>query len=210
MKQCYPPLLVVGLLCVAGCRQDMAAQPRYNPMQASTFFDDDRSVRPLEPGTVPREQSRTDTELYEGQHTLTWWGAEFYVESTEFPLPVTEELLHRGQERFNIMCSMCHDRVGTGLGKVVQRGYLRPPSYHSERLRKMPVGHIFQVITRGQGGMPAFSDQITPRDRWAIVAYVRALQLSQHFPRKELTDDELEQWQKSAADASEPKKEAHQ
>jgi mono/diheme cytochrome c family protein len=102
---------------------------------------------------------------------------------------------------------MCHDRVGTGNGKVVQRGYLKPPSYHSERLRAMRVGHIFQVITRGQGGMPAFYDQITPRDRWAIVAYVRALQLSQNFPRKDLTEADRAQWRKDESAAGTAKKE---
>ena len=193
----YALLLAVGSLCLAGCRQDMAAQPRYNPLAASSEFDDHRSARPLEPGTVPRGQMRINIDLYEGQRVYKAWGMEFADEATELPLPVTSELLARGQERFNIMCTMCHDRVGTGNGKVVQRGFLKPPSYHSERLRAMPVGHIYQVITRGQGGMPAFNDQITPRDRWAIVAYVRALQLSQHFPRTDLTPEELAQWQES-------------
>ncbi len=197
MKKCYPPLLVVGLLCVAGCRQDMAAQPRYNPLQKSTFWDDNRSARPLEPGTVPRGQMRLDPDFFDGQRTYELWGMEIHSELTEIPLPVNEELLQRGQERFNIMCAPCHDRVGTGNGKVVQRGYLKPPSYHSERVRAMPVGHIFQVITRGQGGMPAFSDQITPRDRWAIVSYVRALQLSQHFTPT-LDAEERAQWEKFA------------
>jgi mono/diheme cytochrome c family protein len=196
MKKCYPPLLVVGLLCLSGCRQDMAAQPRYNPLQASPVWDDNRSARPLEPGTVPRGQMRLDNDFYEGQRVFHLWGRDFIQELKEIPIPVTMELLERGQDRFNIMCTMCHDRVGTGNGKVVQRGFLKPPSYHSERLRAMPDGHIFQVITRGQGGMPAFSDQITPRDRWAIVSYVRALQLSQHFTPT-LTEAEHKQWEEA-------------
>jgi hypothetical protein len=206
MKPYLPPLIVVGIVCVAGCRQDMAAQPRYNPLSSSTFFDEeglgDRSARPLEPGTVPRGQARLDPIFFEGQRVYHLWGLEFTSEVTTIPLPVNMELLQLGQERFNVMCSACHDRVGTGNGKVVQRGYLRPPSYHSDRVRAFPVGHIFQVITRGQGGMPALSDQVTPRDRWAIVAYIQALQLSQHFD-KPLTKEERDEWLKYA-DAHKP------
>ena len=155
---------------------------------------------------------RLDTDFYDGQRVSHVLGFDIPNEATEFPLPVTEELLDvRGQEPLQYhACAACHDRVGTGNGKVVQRGYLKPPSYHSERLRGMKVGHIYQVITRGQGGMPAFYDQITPRDRWAIVSYVRALQLSQNFPSSELTPDEKAKWEKEAPAAAEtPKKESH-
>lgn len=159
-------------ILVAGCQQKMAAQPRYKPLAESSFFDDERSARPLVPGTVARGHLEADEQFYTGKsHGKP-------VET--FPFPVTREVLARGRERFNIFCSPCHDRVGTGQGMVVKRGYRPPQSLHIDRLRRAPVGHFFDVITHGFGAMPDYAEQVPARDRWAIIAYIRALQLSQN------------------------------
>jgi hypothetical protein len=150
----------------------MQDQPKFIPLRPSSFFTDGRSERPLVEGTVARGHLDADTAFYTGKVGDKFVGT--------FPLPVTRELLERGQQRYNIYCSPCHDRLGTGLGMVVRRGFRRPPSYHIDRLRQAPVGYIFDVITNGFGAMPDYAAQIEPRDRWAIVAYERALQLSQH------------------------------
>jgi mono/diheme cytochrome c family protein len=167
-------LFTVCLLgvCVAGCRQDMHDQPKYIPLRESTFFGDARSARPLVAGTVARGQLHEDALLYTGKVN----GAD----ATMFPIPIDERTLRRGQERFDIFCSPCHARTGEGDGMVVQRGYRRPPSYHDERLRNAPVGHFFDVMTNGFGAMPDYAAQIKAEDRWAIAAYIRALQLSAH------------------------------
>jgi mono/diheme cytochrome c family protein len=104
----------------------------------------------------------------------------------EFPEPITEQTIQHGLQRYMIYCVECHDPAGTGHGKIVERGYTQPPSYHIARLRNAPVGHFFRVITLGYGSMPSYAAQIPPRDRWAIVAYIRALQLSRHFPEDQL------------------------
>ena len=142
------------------------------PLRQSTFFADERSARPLVAGTVARGQLREDTLLYTGKVD----GAD----ATVFPFPIDERALRRGQERFDIFCAPCHARTGEGDGMVVRRGYRRPPSYHDDRLRSAPVGHFFDVITNGFGAMPDYAAQITAEDRWAIAAYIRALQLSAH------------------------------
>lgn len=179
---------LVSLVCLFGCyRQDMARQPKYRwPDEPSAFFADGRIDRPVEPGTVARGQLDEDDVRITG---LTGPGRPDAPDyATEFPYPVDEAMLQRGRERFNIYCGVCHGRTGYGDGKVVQRGYLKPPSYHEPRLRQMPVGRIFQVITRGYGGMPDYGDQIPVDDRWAIVAYVRVLQYSQNVPAGDLSD----------------------
>ena len=153
-----------------GCRQDMHDQPKYIPMRESTFFGDARSARPAVPGTVARGQLRDDAVLYTGKRN----GADTDV----FPFPITDRVMKRGQERFNVFCSPCHGRTGAGDGMVVQRGYRRPPTYHQDRLREAPVGHFFDVMTNGFGAMPDHAVQIKAEDRWAIAAYIRALQLS--------------------------------
>lgn len=151
----------------------MTNQPRYEPLEASTFFEDGRSARHLVPGTVARGQLMLDMPLATGR-------ADGQVVDT-LPIPVTRDLLERGQERYDIYCAPCHDRVGMGRGMIVRRGYPRPPSFHAPRLRQAPVGHFFEVITQGFGAqMPAYDWMISPSDRWAIIAYIRALQLSQH------------------------------
>ena len=167
---------LLACLCLAallaGCRQDMQDQPKYIPLRPSTFFDDGRSERPLVEGTVARGHLDADAALYTGK-------IDGKPVDT-FPFAITRDVLDRGQQRYNIYCSPCHDRLGNGLGMVVRRGYRQPPSFHIERLRKVPVGYIYGVITEGIGAMPDYAAQIPPRDRWAIVSYVRALQMSQN------------------------------
>jgi mono/diheme cytochrome c family protein len=163
---------VPAALGVVGCRQDMHNQPKYIPLRESTFFPDERSARPLVTGTVARGQLRDDALLYTGKVN----GAD----ATVFPFPITDRVMARGQERFNIYCSPCHGETGQGDGMIVRRGYRHPPTYHQDRLRDAPVGHFFDVITNGFGAMPDYAAQIRVDDRWAIIAYVRALQLSEH------------------------------
>jgi mono/diheme cytochrome c family protein len=162
------------LLCVApaaACRQDMHDQPRHEALERSSFFPDRRSARPQVPGTIARGELRSDT--------LRYAGKEDGQPADRFPYPVTTELLQRGRERYDIHCSPCHDRTGSGDGLIVQRGLKRPPSLHVDRLRAAPPGYYFDVISNGFGAMYDLSDRLAPDDRWAIVAYVRALQLSQ-------------------------------
>jgi cytochrome c553 len=159
---------------VAGCRQDMHDQPKYKPLRESELFDDQRSARPLVAGTIARGMLREDEALYSGKS-----GGEFV---SELPLPLTPQLLARGQERFQIFCSPCHGRTGRGDGMVVRRGFKPPPSYHIERLRAAPLGYFYDVVTNGFGAMPDYASQVPPEDRWAIAAYIRTLQYSQYAP----------------------------
>lgn len=164
--------LVAASLFAAGCRQDMHDQPKYKPFVATDFFGDGRSARPLIQGTVARGDLREDSHFYLGKVKDAY--------ATALPMPVTRELLAHGQTRFNIYCSPCHGRLGNGEGMVAQRGFKYPPSFHQDRLRGEPVGYFFDVITHGFGVMPSYASRIPVADRWAIVAYVRALQLSQN------------------------------
>ena len=164
--------LALGLALLSACRQDMHDQPRYEPLEASAFFADGRSARPQVEGTIAHGELRIDDHLYRGKVD-----GEF---ATTFPFEITREVMERGRERFNIFCSPCHGRLGNGEGMVVERGLKQPPSYHIERLREAPPGYFFDVITHGFGAMYDLSDKISVRDRWAIVAYIRALQLSQN------------------------------
>ncbi len=163
---------LAGALLLTACRQDMHDQPRYEPLEASAFFADGRSSRPQVAGTVARGELRLDAHLYAG--TVNGEPA------TEFPFEITMDVLERGRERYDIFCSACHDYVGNGEGIVVRRGLKQPPSFHIERLRDAPPGYFFDVITRGFGAMYDLSDKVPVEDRWAIIAYVRALQLSQN------------------------------
>jgi mono/diheme cytochrome c family protein len=165
----------LGLLALAmstGCRQDMHDQPRFKPLAKSDFYADLRSARPPVEGTVARGQLHEDTYFYTGKVGNN--------PGDYMPFAVTDEVMARGRERFNIYCSPCHSRLGDGNGMIVQRGFRAPPSYHTERLRKAPLGYFFDVMTNGFGAMPDYASQIPPRDRWCIVAYIRALQLSQN------------------------------
>jgi mono/diheme cytochrome c family protein len=164
--------IVLALASVVACRQDMHDQPKYIPLRPSEFFTDGRSARPLPEGTVARGHLNDDVLFYTGK------GADGKPADT-FPFPVTKDVILRGRQRFNIYCTPCHDRTGSGNGIIVRRGYRRPPTYHSDRLRQVPNGYIYDVITNGFGAMPDYAAQIQPGDRWAIVSYVRALQLSQ-------------------------------
>jgi len=163
--------LVLVVVSGVACRQDMHDQPKYPPLRPSQFFGDERSERQLIEGTIPRGHLDDDQALYTGK------GPDGKFLDT-FPFPVTKDVILRGQERFNVYCSPCHDRLGDGNGKIVRRGYRHPPSYHIDRLRTVPNGYMFDVMTNGFGAMPDYAAQVTPRDRWAIVAYIRALQLS--------------------------------
>jgi hypothetical protein len=156
---------------LCGCRNDMRDQARHEPLDRSAFFPDGRSSRPLVPGTIPRGFLRGDTHLHAGKV-----GDAF---ATTFPFPVTKEVLARGRGRYDIFCAPCHDRAGTGFGMVVRRGLRRPPSFHLDRLREAPPGYFFDVMTNGFGAMQSYAHVVSARDRWAIVAYLRALQLSQ-------------------------------
>jgi len=171
-----PSLFTIAALCAlgfSGCdntlRQDMANQPRQNPLSPSDFFADGRSERPAVENTVVRGSVQDDS-LFVPK------------ESNAFPLPLTAELLQRGEQRYAIFCTPCHGIQGDGLGMVAMRGMKHPPSYHQERLRNVPNGYLYDVVTNGFGAMYGYSAQIPPRDRWAIVAYLRALQLSRNAP----------------------------
>jgi Cytochrome C oxidase, cbb3-type, subunit III len=163
--------VLMALAAGVGCRQDMHDQPKYIPLRPSDFFGDGRSERPLIEGTVARGHLNDDVAYFTGRGP----DGKFV---DEFPFPVTRDIVERGQSRFNIYCAPCHDRLGNGDGKIVRRGYRHPPSYHIDRLRQVPNGYIYDVITSGFGAMPDYAAQIQPSDRWAIVSYVRALQLA--------------------------------
>jgi mono/diheme cytochrome c family protein len=168
-----------------GCRQDMHDQPKYQPLEASDFFADGRASRPLPPGTVARSELNEDTHLYVGKS-----GNKF---DETLPFALSQAVLARGQERFQIFCSPCHGRLGNGEGMVVRRGFRHPPSFHIDRLRQAPVGYYFDVITNGFGSMQDYSAQIPVKDRWAIIAYVRALQLSQHATLGDVPENDRKQ-----------------
>jgi mono/diheme cytochrome c family protein len=168
--------------CCTGCHRDMQDQPRYEVLEASEFFPDGKSSRPLVAGTVARGMLREDVALETGK-------SDGQLVAT-IPLSIDRALLERGQERFNIYCSVCHGRTGVGDGMIVQRGFRQPPSFHTDRLRELPDGHYFDVITNGFGAMPSYRVQVPPRDRWAIVAYVRVLQMSQQATLDDVPADE--------------------
>jgi mono/diheme cytochrome c family protein len=159
---------------MTACGDDMVDQPRGNPLRSSTFFEDGALARPLEEGVIPRGHLREDTAFYTGRQN-----GELVA---EVPLAVDAELLERGQRYYSIHCTPCHNQSGDGQGMIVLRGFTAPPSLHETRLRNAPDGYIFDVITHGYGRMFPYGDRVEPRDRWAIVAYIRALQLSQSVP----------------------------
>jgi cytochrome c553 len=185
----WASIALVGLL-MTGCRLDMHIQPKYKGLEPSSFFSDGRSARPVVPGTVARGELRTDELLYTGKIN----GQIANV----FPFPITKKDLERGQQRFNIYCAPCHDYTGSGNGMIVQRGFPPPPSYHIDRLMKAPVGHFFDVITNGYGTMYSYAARVSPRDRWRIAAYIRALQLSQDASIKDVPPQELSKLEGSA------------
>jgi mono/diheme cytochrome c family protein len=187
--------LLVTAFCLAavGCRYDMQDQPRYKAYKQSDFFPDKRASRDLPAGSVARGQQRADKAFYTGKkdvestapvQTTTDAAGNTLVASwpnaiEEFPVPVTQELLDRGEERYKVFCIVCHGPVGNGDGMIVRRGFTKPPTYNDDRLINAPVGHFYDVITNGQGRMNSYASQVPVVDRWAIVAYIRALQISQ-------------------------------
>ncbi|MGO8985884.1 MAG: c-type cytochrome [Terriglobales bacterium] len=175
-RQILPLLALIAI--TAGCRVDMQIQPYYRTMAKSDFFGDNRSARYPVEGTVARGDLDQDEYFYTGKIGS--------VPGDYLPFPVTADVLARGRERFNINCTPCHGRVGDGNGFIPTRGFKRPPSYHIERLRKAPLGYFFDVMTHGYGVMPEYGTQVTPRDRWCIATYIRALQLSQNATRADV------------------------
>ena len=160
----------------------MQDQPKFKPLRRSDFYEDQRSSRPLVEGTVARGQLQADAYMYTGMINGE--------PGNEMPFSATRQVMERGHERFNVYCSPCHSRLGDGNGIVVQRGFRRPPSFHIDRLRQAPVGHFFDVMTNGWGAMPSYASQIPVEDRWKIIAYIRALQLSQDAKPTDLPADE--------------------
>ena len=179
------PTWITSALCLAalaaGCRQNMHDQARSEPLEPSRFFADGQASRRPPEGTVAQGGLRLDPGYATGV------GADGQMLRT-LPFPVTRQVLKRGQERYDIFCSPCHDRVGTGRGMIVRRGFTRPTSFHDPRLVGSPVGYYYDVMTRGFGNMPSYAPQVSPADRWAIAAYIRALQLSQNARLSDLPE----------------------
>jgi mono/diheme cytochrome c family protein len=193
-------LFLLLLLTIAtACRRDMQDQPKMKPLRGTSFFTDGLSGRQPVEGTIPRGYLRADTAFYTGKKrlpTVTTPGAtarpsptnsapgqNTYPDDVEtFPFPITKETVERGRERYDIFCAVCHGLTGNGDGMIVRRGFRRAASFNDDRLRQAPVGHFFDAVTNGWGAMPAYAFQIPVQDRWAIIAYIRALQLSQQNP----------------------------
>lgn len=190
-------LLLVALLLTAACRQKMANQPRYDPLEPSPFFQDGMSARPRIAGTVARGELVTDPFLATGKMAGQL--------ADGFPFAIDKAVIDRGEQRYNIYCGQCHGRTGDGNGMIPSRGYRRPPSFHTETLRTAKTGHFFDVMTNGFGAMPPYATMIPPRDRWAIVVYIRALQLSQHAPLADVPPaDRAKLDQPAASTAAQP------
>lgn len=183
------------MIFTVGCRYDMQDQPRYKAYKESNFFNNKSAMRDLPEGTVARGLLKEDKVLYTGKvenagnlpaaTTATDANGNTIMTSfpgmtDQFPVPVTKELIDRGQERYQIYCVVCHGPTGNGDGMIVRRGFVKPPTYNDDRLRNAPVGHFFDVITNGFGRMNSYAAQVPVADRWAIVAYIRTLQLSQN------------------------------
>lgn len=182
-------LLALAGFGAQGCRQDMHDQPKLKPYRSSEFFTDGSGMRALPAHTVARGSLQEDTHFFTGKMPD---GSM----ATELPMPMTKSLLLRGQDRFKIYCTPCHGQLGDGRGMVVRRGYKQPTSYHDERLRQVPIGYFFDVMTNGFAVMPSYAPQVAPADRWAIAAYIRALQYSQRVDASSLTAE-----QRAALDA---------
>jgi hypothetical protein len=177
----FIPLLFALLLFTAACRRDMQDQPKYKPLGENHFFADGRDSRPVPPNTIARDELDGDDPVHTGSSNSGF--------VTTIPVSVDLDLLHRGEDRFNIYCSPCHGRTGDGDGMIHRRGFWIPPNLHTDRLRSVPPGYLYQVIANGYGAMPEYRDQIAVRDRWAIVAYIRALQLARHATVNDVPQD---------------------
>ena len=200
MRRAHTAALGLGVAALAalagGCRQDMHDQPKYKPFRRSDFFGDERSARPLVEDTVARGQLRADATYYTGKQGT--------MPVDVLPVAVTPALLRRGQQRYGIYCTPCHGATGRGDGMVVQRGYRRPPSFHIDRLRNEKTGYFFDVITSGFGAMPDYAAQVPVADRWAIVAYLRALQLSENARLEDVPADRRAELAATASSAPPP------
>jgi len=197
----FAAVLGLVLLSLTGCRSEMYEQPRFEPLEPSSFFADGSSARPLVAGTVPRDDPRgAPPDGVPDEVFYTGWSHGKLAESV--PFSVDRPFLERGQERFRIYCTPCHGELGDGRGMIVRRGFNPPPPYASEELRKQPIGHFFDVMTRGFGTMYSYASRIPPRDRWAIAAYIRVLQLSQHAEAANLPAEDRNRL--SAADEASP------
>jgi mono/diheme cytochrome c family protein len=174
-------LLPSAFCLLISCRQKMANQPRYDPLEPSDFFADGMSARPRIAGTVARGELALDGFMATGKVN----GAD----GDGFPMPVDAAVMNRGEERFDIFCSECHGKLGDGNGMIPSRGFRRPPTFHSDLLRNAKTGHFFDVMTNGFGAMPSYAAQVPVEDRWAIVAYIRALQISQNGSINDLPPD---------------------
>jgi mono/diheme cytochrome c family protein len=183
-------LLLVGVCLVGGaCRQDMQDQPKMKPYRSTSFFGDGLAMRQPIAGTIPRGYLRSDSVLFTGKEKSAQstpapspasGNQNPYADDTDtFPFPITDETVKRGRERYNIFCSTCHGLTGNGDGMIVRRGYRKAANFHEDRLRQAPVGHFFDAITNGWGAMPSYAPQVPVQDRWAIIAYIRALQVAE-------------------------------
>lgn len=173
---------LLAVLALAACRRDMGHQAYHRPLDASSVFADGRSARPLPEHTIARGQLREDELFFTGRVN----GAPVDL----FPEPVTPQMVQRGRQRYDIYCSVCHGRTGEGNGMIVRRGFPTPPSLHIDRLRAAPAGHFVEVIGNGFGLMYSYASRVEPADRWAIAAYIRALQLSQHAGLADVPPDD--------------------
>lgn len=182
-KAAVSMMALLSGITIVGCQQEMGIQPYYQPLEENPMFEDRRASRPLEPGTVSRGDLREDDALFTGKV-----GGELV---DEFPMSITQEIIERGGNRFNIYCAPCHSKLGDGNGMIVQRGVSRPPSYMEDRLQTVPVGHFYDVITNGYGRMYSYNQQLPVRDRWAIVAYIKALQAAGSGSLDEVPETEL-------------------
>jgi mono/diheme cytochrome c family protein len=188
--------LLLLALSVAACRQDMHDQPKLEAYEASDFFADGSAMRPIPEGAVARGQLFDDELLYTGKVNGQL--------ADQLPFPATRDVLERGRERFTIYCTPCHGQTGMGNGMVVQRGYRPAASFHSEAIRNRPLGHYFDVMTNGFGAMPDYRAQVAPRDRWAIAAYIRVLQLSQRATIDDVPGDRRNELENPGAPPSTP------
>lgn len=193
MKSRTDRLVLLLALAALACRQDMHDQAKLEPYESSRFFADGQASRPLPAGTVARGHLRANRLLHTG---MTAAGEL----TAELPIPLDARVLRRGRDRYDVFCAPCHDRLGSGRGMVVRRGFKAPTSFHDERLRQAPVGYFFDVMTNGFSTMPSYASQITVEDRWAIAAYLRALQLSQNARLAELPEAD----RRAVADAVRP------
>jgi mono/diheme cytochrome c family protein len=190
-------LLMPAVAMLAGCHTDMWVQPKTKPLSESKFYPDGQASRPLVAGTVARDFLREDDAFFTGARNGKWLD--------QIPMKVDEKVIRRGMDRYKVFCSPCHGMLGDGNGMIAQRGLtLRRPvgNYHTDRLRNMPVGHFYDVITNGYGAMYSYASRVEPQDRWAIVAYIRVLQLSQHATVQDADPVEL-------AKLDQPKEEKH-